>query len=67
MLRKCKSYIDTNGKRPLQKDEDEEVRRLGNWMSNQKRNYDKNAEMMKKTEMRQLWQQFEQSYSAYFR
>lgn len=66
-LKDIMKYIDENGKRPLQKDEDENVRKLGNWMNNQKHNYDKTKEIMATESIRKLWEQFQKKYSKYFR
>jgi len=39
-LEKVKKYIDTNNKSPSQSDKDEDIKQMGSWISNQKKNYD---------------------------
>ena len=54
----CK-FIDTNGKRPSSESKDPEEKRLGSWVSNQKKNYDPHGSELSKQIMKsnpEIWQ-----------
>ena len=58
--KKMRLHIDKNGKTPSQKAKDPEEKRLGNWVSNQKTNYNpsgptQSKDGMKNQEIWQLW------------
>jgi hypothetical protein len=42
-LNKVKKYIDNNNKKPAESDKDEEIQKLGKWISLQQLNYNKKA------------------------
>jgi len=65
-LEEVSKYIDENDKRPSTKDKDEKIKKLGQWVSNQKKNYRKEENIMKNPEIRQLWEQFVEKYAKYF-
>jgi len=53
-------YMDVNKKRPNNKDQNREIKRIGNWISNQITNYKKGY--MKDTEIRKIWEDTLQKY-----
>jgi len=61
-LQDVKKYIDTNKKTPSKQDKNKTIKSLGNWFSNQKKNYDKDIskskQIMKKDEIHILWTEF---------
>jgi superfamily II DNA or RNA helicase len=69
-LIKVKNYIDTNDKPPSQRDKNKTIQKLGNWINNQKANYDiditKCKQSMKLEEIYTLWTDFIQKYNKYF-
>ena len=65
-LEKVSAYIDTNNKPPSDRDKDEEIKKLGQWLSNKKINYNKNAYIMKEPEIRKLWEEFNEKYKEHF-
>jgi superfamily II DNA or RNA helicase len=62
----CK-YMDDNKKRPSTTDEKPEIRKLGNWVSNQKKNYAKNRYIMKNSEIRTKWEETLEKYKDYLK
>jgi superfamily II DNA or RNA helicase len=62
-----KRYIDDNGKRPLQQDENKEIRSHGSWLRNQHGNYINNKQIMK-DDIRNKWITFinDSKYKKYF-
>jgi superfamily II DNA or RNA helicase len=58
-LIECASYIDLHSKAPLQ------TSRLGRWLGNQKENAKHNMRILKKEEIRHLWNEFELQYHSY--
>jgi hypothetical protein len=68
-LNKVKIYIDKNNKRPLQKDEDKDIRVLGTWISNQLKNYNKKQENMKDENIYNKFTEFknDKKYKKYFK
>ena len=65
-LEETKKYINKYKKRPSAVDKDNNIKRLGSWISNQKNNYDTNTNIMKKKHIKLLWENFMQEYSKYF-
>ena len=65
-LVEVKKYIDDNKKRPSDKNKD--IKNLGQWISNQQRNYAKQQQIMKDDNIRKKWKQFieDPKYSKYF-
>ena len=61
-LQEVKTYILENNKLPSARDKDETIKTLGNWISNQKANYDPDIEkckyVMKNQEIHDLWKKF---------
>jgi len=67
-LNQVKDYIDLNGKRPTSCDKDEKIKNLGNWLSDQKKNYKKKIKIMRNQQIRTSWENFISSkkYGSYF-
>jgi len=67
-LERVKKYIDDNKKRPSKEDKNIEIKKDGNWISNQLRNYYKNKYIMTNREIRKLWEEFvsDSLYKIYF-
>jgi hypothetical protein len=65
-IEKLKKYIDTNKQLPLYKDKDGTLS-LRSWMNTQNYNYEKQIKNMKNTEIKELWKEFTNEYSHYFR
>jgi len=63
-LKKVKKYIDNNNKKPAESDKDEEIQKLGKWISLQQLNYNKKA--MKDENIYSEWSQFTIEYHKYF-
>ena len=58
-LIECANHIDSHSRPPTQ------TTRLGRWLSNQKENAKHNMKILKKEEIRNLWNEFEQKYHSY--
>ena len=67
MLNKLEKYILENDKTPSTSDKNKEIKQLGNWSSDQKRNYKKEQYNMKDLEIRKSWEDFINKYSEYFK
>jgi ribosomal RNA-processing protein 8 len=67
-LSKTKNFIDRNNKRPPNHSKKTEEKQLGNWISNQTKNYKKQSYIMKDKDIRQKWEEFvlDDEYSKYF-
>ena len=67
-----KEYIDVNKKRPSSTDKNKEIKTLGYWISDQKKNYDQDISKckygMQIPEIHQLWTEFinDPKYKEYF-
>ena len=63
-----KDYMDVHGKRPNKRDEDENVKAFGGWITDQVKNYPKFKRIMKNPKIRQAWESFtsDPKYSKYF-
>ena len=68
ILKKVEEYIDVNNKKPSVHDDDENIKKLSNWLYVQNQNYRKCKEIMKDENIRQIWHTFITSdkYSTYF-
>lgn len=68
MLTDVKKYIDSNNRRPSQKNEGNEIKRMGHWLSTQQKIYTKKTEIMKNENIRKLWEDFinDAKYKEYF-
>ena len=65
-LEKLETYIQENNKLPTDRNKDPEIRALGVWLANQKRNYNKKSEIMKNNEIRIKWEEFIQDHEDLF-
>jgi superfamily II DNA or RNA helicase len=65
-LKLVKSYIETNNKLPSQKDKNKDIKQLGNWISDQKKNYSKYQYIMKEENIRNKWEDFINTYAHLF-
>ena len=58
-------YMVKNKKRPSKRDGNDDVKRLGNWVSQQIQNYEKNVKGMKDETRRTKWENFVDKYQDY--
>ena len=65
-LKKVKLYINENNKRPSSTDKNIEINFLGQWLCTQSNNYKKQMDIMKRLEIRLLWEEFITEYSHIF-
>ena len=65
-LKQVENYIIKNIKRPSAVDKDVEIKRLGNWLSKQIKNYSKNKDIMKDNTIKKVWVDFITKYKHYF-
>jgi len=67
-LNQVKLYIDTNKKRPSQKDKNVKIKQLGSWIGNQLQNYKNKENIMKNEEIYNEWTSFINGpiYKIYF-
>jgi len=65
-LEKVKSYTETNDKLPSSTDKNKDIKQLGTWISNQKINYNKKEQIMKEESIRNIWEDFINTYSHLF-
>jgi superfamily II DNA or RNA helicase len=65
-LEKVRLHIETNNKLPSQQDKNKEIEKLGNWISHQKENYSKQEKIMKEENIRNIWENFINTYSHLF-
>ena len=67
-LKKLKTYIDTNKKRPSEYDKDKNIKTIGKWISHCKTNYNKIQNNMKDETIKKQWEEFinDEKYKAYF-
>lgn len=66
-LEKVRQYILINQERPSKRSQDSETRRLGIWIKNQLRNYNVYRRKMKYNDIRNLWENFINEFSYYFK
>ncbi len=57
-LNKVIEYIKKNNKLPSTEDKNKEIKSLGQWLSNQKKNYKENKHIMINKEIRNEWEKF---------
>ena len=65
-LNELKKYIDENGKRPSDHDNNEKIKQMSNWTSCQNTNYKKKTKIMKNQDIRTKWEDFIEEYKEYF-
>jgi superfamily II DNA or RNA helicase len=66
-LNQLKEYIDENKKLPSihNKDKDKNIKSLGYWLSDQKKNYKNNEYNMKIEKIKNKWKEFNEEYKEY--
>ena len=67
-LEQVKTYMDSNNKRPSQRDKDKQIKQLGQWISDQQKNYKKKAQIMTNEEIYNNWTNLlnDAKYKQYF-
>jgi hypothetical protein len=58
-------YMDKNEKSPSTNDSNPDIKKLGAWVSNQKKNYKKNLDIMKNLIIRNKWEATLEKYAEY--
>jgi len=66
MLNNIKKYINENKKRPSSKDKNENIKKMGLWITNQIKNYKNNDRIMKNEDIKKEWEKFIKEYKEYF-
>ena len=66
-LQEVSKYIDENDKRPAVSNPNQNIKKMGYWISDQKINYQNQEGIMKEPEIRLLWEEFTEKYSKYFK
>ena len=68
ILEIIKKYIDNNNKRPSNHSNNNEIKSLGNWISQQLTYYPRKERIMKYKVIRKLWEEFinDTKYKQYF-
>jgi hypothetical protein len=68
MLERVTQYIDTNNKRPTERDKNSNIKKLGGWICHQQRNYKKKKHIMSNEEIYNKWTEFinDERYILYF-
>jgi cell shape-determining protein MreC len=65
-LEKVRLHIETNNKLPSQRNKNKDIKQLGNWILAQKKNYSKKEYIMKEENIRNIWENFINTYSHLF-
>ncbi len=65
-LKLVDNYIIENNKRPSELYKNKEIKKLGQWLLNQLKNYKNNKELMNDKNIRLLWEDFIEKYKKYF-
>ena len=65
-LQKVEEYIIVNGILPFRYNKNENIKKLGRFISKQKKNYKNNLQIMKNEEIRNKWKKFIEKYQDYF-
>jgi len=66
-LNKVINYINENNKLPSSIDKDKNNASLGRWLSNQKKSYKNNDNIMKDEDIKKEWEAFINNYEEYFK
>jgi superfamily II DNA or RNA helicase len=61
-----RKYTDENNKLPSQHNKNDDIKRMGSWVSRQRQNYNKRTEIMKNQEICDLWVSFTKQFEKYF-
>ena len=65
-LKEVEDYIIANGKLPVKKNENKDIKKLSYFLGTQKQNYKKNKGIMKNNEIKIKWEEFIEKYKSYF-
>ena len=67
-LEKVKQFMNENKTRPNKRSKNKEEKKLGSWIITQKKNYQKKTQIMKETELYDVWTEFinDEKYKEYF-
>jgi len=65
-LNEVKKYIDKHNKRPSESSKEQNIKKLGKWISHQQENYKNKSQIMKNKEIRKKWEKFVEEYEKYF-
>jgi hypothetical protein len=65
-LNLVKNYVDENKMKPSEYSKNNEIKKLGSWLSNQNQNYKNNKYIMKDKNIREIYENFLQDYEEYF-
>ena len=63
--KKSCDYMDKNGRRPSDSDKDKDIKKLARWIVTQKKNYEKNANIMQNPVIRVEWEAILIKYNEY--
>jgi hypothetical protein len=66
-LEKAQECINKIHKRPSEEDDDKRIRSIGMWISDQRKNYKNQSDMMKRENIRKLFEQFIEKNKIYFK
>ena len=66
-LGKCMDYINKNKKRPSMHNHNTEIRKMGQWLSQQQNKYKRKIEIMKNPKIYNSFSEFLSEYSEYFK
>jgi FMN-dependent NADH-azoreductase len=64
-IKLCEKYIIENKKRPSSTDKNKDIKILGQWLSDQQKNYKSNKNIMKDSNIRKLYEEFIEKYKEY--
>jgi len=65
-LKEVKKYINKYNKRPPESSKEQNIKKLGKWISNQLINYKNKSKIMSNKEIRKKWEKFIEEYKDYF-
>ena len=65
-LKMVSDYIDEHSKRPSSEDKNKDIKQLGQFLSDQQKNYKNNKYIMKDTNIKKLYEEFIEKYKEYF-
>jgi superfamily II DNA or RNA helicase len=64
-VKKVIDYIEKEKKSPSAHDKNRDIKKLGQWINNQKKNYSKDKEIMSNPEIRKEWEETVNKYKEY--
>jgi len=67
MLGKIEKYILENQKKPPRRSHDKNIKKMGEWISRQQKNYNKKTEIMKNQQIYDTWTEFIATRIKYFK